>query len=214
MAEEELQAVELSDAFYRGGFGKVMLMVICIGVAILLLIALSIYIYLDKPVPISFSVAEEWRVQPDVPVSQPYLSTPEVLQWLGDVLPRSFTFDFNRYNEQLKRASQYFTENGWKAFLNQLNTYANYNTVTTNKLFVNGVPSNAPFLLRQPGILSDTGAFGWWVQFPIEINYAGQKPPLNKIVTFQVLVVRVPTLNNLTGVGIDNILLAPITGSP
>ena len=43
----------------------------------------------------------------------------------------------------------------------------------------------------------------WWVQMLININYSGgYTQPLN----LQVLIVRVPTLNNLYGVAIENII--------
>lgn len=205
MAAEELQVVEIRDDFYRDSFGKVVFLIASIFCAIALLVALSVYLYLDKPVPIAFHVDDEWRVQPAVPLDQPYLSTPDLLQWVGDVIPKSFAFDFSHYNKQLESISQYFTPEGWKAFLNQLNIYANYNTVQANKMFINSVPTGAPSIVNQ-GLLS--GRYAWWVQIPINIVYSGQNPPPSRLLTLQVLVVRVSTLNNLTGVGIDNVIVA------
>lgn len=207
---EESRTVELKDDFYRDSFGKVVLIFIVVFLSIVLLVALSLYLYLSKPPPMSFPVADEWRVQAPVPLDQPYLSKPEILQWVSEVIPKSFLYDFNHYNDQLKEASQYFTANGWKIFLNQLNNYANYNNVQMYKLFVNSSPTAAPYILSD-GLIS--GRYAWWVQMPINIVYAGFAPPPNKALTLQVLVVRVPTLNNLTGVGIDNVLVVNNTGN-
>jgi intracellular multiplication protein IcmL len=129
---------------------------------------------------------------------------------VNDTLLKVFVFDFNHYNEQLKNASQYFTEDGWKIFLNQLNIYANYNNVQAYKLFVNSSPASAPYLLNE-GLLS--GRYAWWVQIQVNITYAGYAPPPTKTLTLQVLVVRVPTLNNLMGVGIDNVIVAKGAGT-
>jgi intracellular multiplication protein IcmL len=205
MAEEELRVVQLREDFYRDSFGKVILIIISIFIAIFLLVALSLYLYLNIPSPVVFPVDKEWRIQPPVPLDKPYLPQSDLLQWVGDALQRSFVFDFNHYNEQLKVASQFFTADGWKVFLNQLNIYANYNTVQANKVFVNSAPAGAPVILNQ-GLLS--GRYAWWVQMPINLNYAGLRPPFNKTLILQVLVVRVSTLNNLTGVGIDNVIVA------
>lgn len=210
MAGEELNVVELEDNFYRDSIGKVILIITSICAIIIILILLSLYFYLDKPAPITFSVYDEMRVQPAVPLDKPYLSTPDLLQWVADVVPKSFILDFNFYNDQLTTISKNFTPNGWKAFLNQLNIYANYNNVQAYKLFVTSTPSAAPSILRE-GVISESGKYGWLVQMPIAINYAGLKPPANVNVTLQVLVVRVPTLNNLIGVGIDNVIQAPPT---
>jgi|SRR5579885_557896 intracellular multiplication protein IcmL len=215
MAGEETTAVELRDGFYRDSFGKLVLVIIGICIAIAALVALSIYFYVAKPPPITFPVDSEMRVQPPVPLDQPYLSTPDLLQWVADVLPKAFVLDFNHYNDQLKSYSSYFTSDGWKTFLNQLNIYANYNNVQAYKLFITGSPESAPYILRE-GVIQESGRYGWWVQIPVTINYAGYKPPPNKTLTLQVLVVRVSTLNNLTGVGIDNVIQAPAqpTGTP
>ncbi|MBX3708606.1 MAG: DotI/IcmL/TraM family protein [Gammaproteobacteria bacterium] len=208
MAAEEIQVVELRDDFYRDSLGRVVFIIIGFCIAIMGLLGLSLFFYLDKPPPVTFPVDNEMRVQPPVPLTQPYLSTPDLLQWVADVLQKVFVFDFNHYNQQLKDASQYFTTNGWQAFLNQLNIYANYNNVQAYKLFITSTPEAAPYVLRE-GVIQESGRYGWWVQMPVTINYAGYKPPPSKPLVLQLLVVRVSTLNNLTGVGIDNVIQAP-----
>jgi len=210
MAEEETGIAGLHDSFYRDSFGKVIFIIASFCFAIIALIGLFLYLYLAKPPPITFAVGDQMRVLSPVPLNQPYLATPDLLQWVANVLPKSFDCDFIQYNDQLKTASQYFTNDGWKAFVNQLNIYANYNNVQANKLFVTGSPSAAPFIMRE-GVIQESGKYGWWVQMPIVIKYAGYKPPPNKVVTLQILIVRVSTLNNLTGVGIDNVIQASST---
>lgn len=205
MADEELQTVTLRNDFYRDGFKQVMILLLMIGIALFTLITLSIYLYLSKPNPIVFKTDVEWRIKPDVSLEQPYLSTPDLLQWVTSVITSVFVFDFNHYKEQLNNDSQYFTADGWRVFLNQLNVYANYNNVQTNKLFVTGSPAGAPFVLNQ-GLYA--GKWAWWVQIPVNIKYAGYKPLLNKTLTLQLMVVRVSTLNNLNGVGINNVIVA------
>lgn len=204
MAEEILETVKLRDDFYRDSFGKVVFVIICLVVAIAMLVALSIYFYLKKPEPIVFPVAEEWRVQPPVPLMEPYLSIPDLLQWVSNAIPNAFVYDFNNYNDQLKNAAQYFTSEGWSIFLGQLNIYANYNTIKSKRLFVRARVTGAPFIVNQ-GILS--GRYTWWVQMPIEIIYDGYSPPATKNIKLQVLITRVSTLNNLMGVGINNVIV-------
>jgi len=210
MAEEELQNIVLRDDFYRDSFGKVVLVIFGILVAIAFLIALSVYLYMSKPPPVTFHVDGDWRVQPPVPLDQPYLERADLLQWVADSVPQAYHFDFNHYNEQLKVAPQYFTTDGWNIFLNQLNIYANYNTVQSGKIFVRAAPSAAPSLVNE-GLLA--GRYAWLVNIPITISYSGFKPPGSKDLQLQVTVVRVSTLNNLTGVGIDNMVVVNGSGS-
>lgn len=210
MAGEETGVIELRDSFYRDSYGRVLFTLCGVGVSIVIFIAVSIYIHLDKPAPIIFPVDNDMRVLQPVPLNQPYLSTPDLLQWVADVLPRLFALDFNHYNDQVQANTQYFTQNGRQSYLNQLNNYANYNNVQAYKVFVTAVPDAAPFILRE-GVVPDSGKYGWWVQMPVVISFAGYKPPPSVTLTFQMLIIRVSTLNNLNGVAIDTLMQAPAT---
>lgn len=208
MADEGSHVVQLRDDFYRDDFAKVILLIAFVCVAVGLLVAVSTYLHMEKPKPVYFSTDKEWRVQASVPLDKPYLSTPDLLQWVSDAVRNAFVYDFNNYNNQLQASTQYFTSDGWKVFLNQLNIYVNYNTVQTNKMFVNPMPSGAPFILQQ-GLLS--GRYAWWVQMPIDLNYISYDRSSKQTLTLQILVVRVPTMNNLSGVGIDNVIVSQST---
>lgn len=210
MAQEEGQIVELRDQFYRDSVGKFFAIMLGILIAIAALVALSIYLYLDKPAPVNFAADNEWRVQAEVPVNQPYLTTPDLLQWVSNTLQKVFVLDFLNYNAQLNTVMQYFTPDGAKVLANQMNIYANYNNLLANKQFIIGVAAGAPYIVNQ-GLIA--GKYGWWVQMPITLHYYGiYNRYYRQTLTLQVLVVRVSTLNNLNGVAIDNLIVAKNTG--
>lgn len=209
MAEE--QVIELQDRFYHDSFSKLVLIMMSVLIAIALLIAVCIYMYFNKPPPKTFPVDAEWRIKPAVPLDQPYLSVPDLSQWAIDTIRHLFVFDFNHYSDQLKALMPYFTDDGWKIFLNQLNIYANSDTVSSEKEFITGKPTGAPIILNQ-GLLS--GRWAWWIQIPVDIDYAyagGAKQPTTQSLTLQILIVRVSTLNNLLGVAIDNVVVTKNT---
>jgi intracellular multiplication protein IcmL len=197
-------AVELEDNFYRDSFTKVILIFISLVVGILLTIAMSVYVHMHKPSPKVFPVGDEWRILPPVPVDQPYLSSAELTQWVIDAASRMFVFNFTQYDDQLKASKSFFTDDGWQIFLNQLNIYANNNKVLTEKMFVSGVPSGAPIIVNE-GLQS--GRYVWLVQMPLDLSYswAGTPRSHTQTLTLQLTVVRVPTLDNLSGVAIDNV---------
>ena len=198
-SQEEFQVVQLRTDFYRDGFRKILFALgIAVGVTVLLL-STVIYLLLDTPAPVNFSTDNEWRIVKPVPMDQPYLSTPDLIQWVS-VLPTLFNYDFVNYKSELQDNAQYFTDNGWKKFLDLLNSYIPYATIVSSKLFVNGTADGAPYVINE-GLLAKK--YSWWVQMLININYSGgYTQPLN----LQVLIVRVPTLNNLYGVAIENII--------
>lgn len=201
---EELTVIQNRDDFYRDSFVKVIIIIIGIILSIGMIIGLSIYLYLQKPPPVSFNVYKDWRVQQDIPLREPYLSNPDLLQWVANTLQKVFVFDFLHYNDQLKSYSAYFTTNGFKVFQNQLNNYANYNNVQNYKLFVNGAAAGAPIILNQNPI---SGRYGWWVQMPISISSVSYNRANTQTLTLQVLIVRVSTMDNLNGVAIDNVIV-------
>lgn len=205
MAGEELQIIYLRDDFYRDGFYKALLAVLVLLAAIVLLTSVSVYLVVTKPAPVEFSADNEWRVLPPVPLDLPYLTQPDLLQWISNVLPTVFGFDFVNYAQQIKNDTQYFTVDGWKKMSGLLANYADYNVVQTSKLFINAVLTGAPYILNQ-GLLQ--GRYGWWVQVPIDINYNGVLKNNTQSLVLQVLIVRIPTLNNLSGVAIDNIIVS------
>ena len=207
--EENTQIVTLHNDYYRDSFGKLLVIIGSLFVAIIFLIGVSLYLHYKKPAPTTFLASAEWRVQPPVPLTEPYLSIPEVLQWVSNVIPNAFAYDFANYNDQLKKNSIHFTAEGWKIFLNQLNIYVNYNNVQAYKLFVNSVPTSAPYIINQ-GLLS--GRYAWWIQMPINIDFVGYDRNFKQSLILQILVVRVSTLNNLNGIGIENVIVTKSTG--
>jgi intracellular multiplication protein IcmL len=212
MAEDGLNVVVLENNYYRDRFGKVIFVICLILVAILFLVAIAIYNYINKPPPVTFHVAEEWRVMAPVPKDQPYLTNPEVLQWVSIVIPAAFNVDFLQLDAQVAKNKQYFTDNGYQVYLNQLNNYVDRTMLQSDKMFVHSKPTSAPLIVDK-GVLIDR--YAWKVQMPINISYAGTKKIPEVNLMLQVLVVRTDTSNNLTGILIDNIIVNPdkIVGS-
>lgn len=204
MAGETLEIVDLKDNFYRDGFYKALMALFVLIVAVILLIAVSIYLAITKPEPVYFTTDNDWRVLAPVPLDEPYLNTPDLLQWVSTVLPQAFSYDFVNYSSQMNANTPFFTDNGWKIFSKQLNIYANFNAVQTAKMFINAVPAGGPVILNS-GLLS--GTYGWWVRMPLNVSYNSAGAPTSMQLSVQALVVRISTLNNLNGVAIENIIV-------
>lgn len=204
MAEDGLQIIRLKDDFYRDGFRKVFVACAMMMVAIITLLVISFSLLLQKPAPVVFAADSEWRILPLVPLNQPYLKTFDLLQWVSNTIPLAFNYDFVNYAKELESVTPYFTPTGWKAFSDLINAYVNADTVQKSKLFVSGSAAGTPVVVNQ-GLLANN-EYGWWVQMPVKIYYSSYATHYATTVTLRLLVVRVSTLNNLSGVAIDNIL--------
>lgn len=209
MAGEELEVVRLRSDFYRDGFNKVIVALILSITAVLVIILTSFYLLTHKPAPVTFYTDSDLRAFPLVPVTEPYVKQADLIQWVSEVLPQSFTFDFVDYQAQLKQLQQYYTPKGWAALTALLDKYANAGQIQTNKLFVNAGAGGTPTIPNQ-GLLE--GHYGWWIQLPLNIYYSSLEKRLDASVTLQALVIRIPTANSLTGIAIDNIVEQQVKG--
>lgn len=204
MAEEEFTIVTIEDNYYRDCFSRVLFIIGCLVASIAALVAISAYILFTEPPPVTFKVAEEWRIVPPVDIQEPYLSEGDLLQWVADVVPRLFDVDFLHIDDQLNQLKQYFTDNGYQVFLNQFNNNVDRDKLQSGKMFATDEITGAPIILNQ-GLLS--GRYAWWVQIPINISYAGMETIPSSSIKLTLLVVRTETSNSLNGVAIDNVLV-------
>lgn len=210
MAEEELQVVRLKREFYRDGFTKILLAIALVLLTMGVLASLSVYLFVTKPDPVYFATDNEWRILPPVPVDRAYLSNPELLQWVGKALPASFTYDFLNYKSQQQEVTEFFTSKGWQNLLGQLKNYhVDEDTLQKSKMFVNAQLTGAPFILNQ-GVLPD-GRYAWRVQIPMNVSYSNNLADRDLVII--ALVVRVPTLDYLSGVGIEDLNISEAKGN-
>lgn len=207
---EEVETARLQTDFYRDGFGKLLIAIFLILIALVFLGLISAYLFLSKPAPVVFAVDNDWRVLPPVPIDVPYVTDPDLIQWVSQVLPQLFTYDFINFKDELQLNQQYFSENGWKKFLDLVDPYANENNMQTMKMFVNANAAGAPYILNRGPI---EGRWGWWVQMPLKLSYSNPAGTTVKTLILQILIVRIPTLNNLDGITIDNVIVKTGEGS-
>lgn len=204
MAEEEFTIVTIEDNYYRDCFSRVLVIIGCLVASIAALVAMSLYVYLTEPPPVTFGVANDWRIVAPVDIQEPYLTDGDLLQWVTDAVPRFFDVDFLHIDDQLVQLKQYFTDNGYQVFLNQFNNNVDRDKLQTGKMFATNEITGAPIIVNQ-GTLS--GRYAWWVQIPINISYAGMDTIPSSSIKLTLLVVRTETSNNLNGVAIDNVLV-------
>lgn len=197
--------VTLRDDFYRDSFKKTLLLLLGSILIVVFLGGLLAYYILSKPWPVVFAVEERWQVQPPVNIIRPFISQADLLQWVSEVVPTLFELDFLNYDDQVAIQKRNFTANGWHVYQNQLKNFAPKDTVINDHEFITTRLIDAPAVIKR-GILS--GRYAWMVNLPMAIDYFNLKERKTRIATFQILIVRVPTENNLAGVAIDDIVVA------
>lgn len=205
-ARDALVAVGLRNQFYRDSYRRVMATLL---LSIFLNIALGgvlFYMLTHPPKPKYFATTINGRITPLFPLEEPNQSDSAVLQWANQAAIASFTYNFVNYRKELQAASEFFTPDGWRQFLQALQSSNNLDAVKAKKLIVSAVATRAPIILDK-GVLN--GRYSWRVQMPILVTYqsASQFTQQNNVVTM--LITRVSTLNSPRGIGISQFIVAP-----
>ncbi len=208
MADGDVRVVRLTDDYYRDGFYKIIAALLMIAAAVLLMVAISFYLVSQRPSPVYFHTDSEWRAFAPVPVDQPYLQQADLAQWVSDVLPSAFTLDFLHYKDEQNALTQYFTDNGFKKLTDLQDRFLNEQMIERGRIYAQTKPAGAPVVLNQ-GLLS--GKYGWWIQMPLTITLTGVDRNDTRSLVVQALVIRIPTLNDLWGVTIDDLIVAKTT---
>ena len=209
MAEDALMAVVLRNNFYRDGQRKMILVLLVSMLANFLLAGVLVYIITHPPAPIYFATSINGRLQPLIPLNQPNQSDSSVLQWANVAATAAYTYNFVNYRTELVASSGFFTPEGWDQFTEALKQSNNLEAVTAKKLIVSAVATRAPVITKK-GLLN--GVMTWRIQMPILVTYqsASEFTQQNNVVTM--LVVRVPTWNTPSGIGISQFIVAPASG--
>jgi intracellular multiplication protein IcmL len=197
--EDAVQLVKLRHEFYRDNYRKIMWLLLFCVLIILVLGGGLFYVVSNPPKPQYFATTTDGRISPLVPLDQPNLSTSALLQWANTAAVAAYTYNFVNYRQALQEASEYFTPDGWTAFMDALNVTNNLNALIEKKLIVSAVATGAPVVLQQ-GLLE--GTYAWKVQMPILVTYQSASQFSQQSLVLTLLIVRISTLNSARGVGI------------
>jgi intracellular multiplication protein IcmL len=205
MADDALAAVKLRNEFYRDSHRKVISALLLSVVIIIALGSALTYLVTHPPQPQYFAISSDGRLTPMVSLDQPNISQSALLQWANTAAIAAYTYNFVNFRQELQAASEFFTPDGWKAFLDALNRSNNLSAVTTKKLVVSAVATGAPVILQE-GILN--GVYAWRVQMPMLVTYQSASQFSQQAVTVTMLINRIPTLNSARGIGIAQFVVS------
>lgn len=201
MADQEaLELIKLRNNFYRDSYRRVLgvlLIMVLINVALLGLLG---YMLTHRPQPQYFATTSDGKVIRMYALSEPLVTSAELLQWATVAATSANTYDFVNYRKALQDASEYFTPTGWREFQNALKSSNNLDTVISKKLTVSAVATGAPIILDR-GLIN--GVYKWKVQLPLLITYESASTNLSQPMIVTMLITRVSTLDTPKGIAID-----------
>jgi len=205
MADDAVEVIKLRNDFYRDNYRKVVVALLLSVFAILVLIGALSYVIAHPPQPKYFATSVDGRITPLVPLDQPNLSNAALLQWANTAAVAVFNYNFVNYRQALQDASETFTPDGWKLFMDALKSSNNLTAVIDKKLIVSAVATGAPVILEQ-GVLIDR--YAWKVQLPMLVTYQSASQFTQQPVTVTMLIVRISTLSSARGIGINQFIVS------
>lgn len=154
-----------------------------------------------------YFAADNGRIFPMIPMSQPYRKTADVIQYAKENVTRSFTMDFLNWRQQLEDVRPGYTRDGFKSFLGALKASGVLDTVKEKRM--NMSISAGTGVLTKEG--TENGVYQWIVELPIEVRLEGQttRLPAQRFLT-TVRIERVPTLDSIEGIGIGQLVTSPL----
>lgn len=189
--------------FYRSHYHHLIMGIMLIIFLMIVVIAIMFYQIVNRPLPQFNAVEPDGKSMLLVPYDQPNLSPDTIVRWASKAAILAYTFSFENYNNQIKAARPYFTEDGWQDYLGSVNKLIN--TIVQNQLIINGVVSGTPVISNQ-GTLPGKG-YVWRIQIPFLVTYQSANTSVKRNYYVVISIVRVPTSVNKQGIGIDQFLM-------
>lgn len=205
--EDALIAIAARNQFYKNKY-HIALGIYFLSLLVIVILAFTLF-YLSRSLshPIYFVTDDVGRLIVDVPVTQPNMPTAKVSDWVVEAIEAAYSYDFINYRDQLQSAQKYFTEYGWRTYMEELNFSNNLIAVNERKMIAIARVAAKPKLIIE-GILS--GAYAYKFEMPVLITYLlppydeniDKKSKFQNALTVSVIVQRQNILKSYQGLGI------------
>lgn len=196
-----LGTVIVRNEFYRDGYRSLLRLALIQVLVIVGLIGAMFYVIsAHQPENRYFATTEDGRLIPMLGLHEPNLSTPALMSWVAQSTTEVMTFGFNDFRRRLQESSRNFTKVGWESFTKAMQEARIIEMIEANQQVITAAPQGAP-ILQSEGL--SNGRYQWIIQIPIVLSYQSGAKSKSSSLLVTVVVVRVPRLENPSGVGIE-----------
>ncbi len=217
-SQDALVIIHQRNQFYRNKFHLMIGVYVLSLIVIAILIGVVIYLLKNPTMPLYFVTDEVSRLIQDVPRELPNMSDDNVALWATEAIEHAYSYDFVNYRSQLQNAQKYFTDYGWRNYMDGLKASNNLIALTQRKYVIVAKAVGKPRLLIE-GILG--GAYAWKFEIPLLATYYSspydEKNSFRNPLLVTVIVQRQSILNSYRGLGIvqtyGSLVLSPVAGA-
>jgi intracellular multiplication protein IcmL len=175
-----------------------------------ILTGVLVYIVKHPPRPLYFATDDAGRFLLDIPLTQPNMSTDDVMAWAVEAVEAAYSYDYRNYRAQLQNAQRYFIDYGWRAYMKGLQASNNLLALTNRKQVVIAKVLPTPKLIGE-GPLGKAQIYGWKFQMEMLVTYLmpplyDQKSKIENPLIITVLVERQNLLSSYKGLGVVQLI--------
>ncbi len=183
-----------------GSEGAMQLTLLVITLVCTLIVASISLIALYKkiPVPKYFSVTPERQFFKLPSENEPSLSQGLLQNWVTTFALGSHTFDFYHFDEQASIMEKYFTPEGYRQYMNNIEEFRG--DVISKQMMLSCTVMEAPLIRRSTVIDS---IYEWYVEVPIMIRYDSASTSRNEKRRLILIIRRYPEAENPYGVAVS-----------
>lgn len=201
-----LELIVMRNMFYRDNYRRALFALLLLIVINLGLLMAVIYKIMNPPPPQYFATTADGRMINWHPLNDPVVTDDFVLQWSVNAVEKAFSQDYIHWRQQLQEASNYFTPEGWRYFLQSLKQSNNLDTLTNLKMVSDASVTGAPQILQKAVV---DGVYAWKIQMPILVSYSNLNKTIPMPMKITLIVLRVPVEQSPDRIAINNFLPVP-----
>lgn len=154
---------------------------------------------------IYFMATPDGRLQEMVPLTEPYLSTAGVANWVTQAVTETYTLNFNDWKRVLAKVMPFYGRDAWISLNKEIRPMIDQ--VEHERLYLYAVADEAPKLLAE-GIYRDS-RYVWRMEFPMTLTHQTSNSTKTFRWTVNVLVGRAVVAEKSDGVEILQFIITP-----
>ncbi len=158
------------------------------------------YLSLQQPDVKYYATTRSGMNIPMVAMSTPLVTTQYILEWSSIAIRKVLNLNFSNIDTNLENARPYFTDNGYGAFTDTLKNSGLFQDVVQKHLIISAVAGRA--VITSTGVAN--GKYFWNVQMPVLETIQTASTTVSNSLVANLRVSRVPSLESVQGVAIDN----------
>lgn len=180
--------------------------IVAIGIVSTIALLAALILLWQKPEPVYFATRTNGELIPLVPLHEPHLGTEQIIHFATQAVTRANTYDFANYKVQLTEVRDYFTDDGYTAFVEALHASGNLKLVIGRRMTTTAVANGGVIVQQGLSGSGDQDSYMWRVQIPLVITYQSSEESQIQELIVQLDVTRIPTWKNEWGVAVKRLI--------